>query len=138
MAGILLNNGQAHIVNVLFKTTAVQNYYLALLIDTEVVLGDQIGAGLTEVSGTGYARIEIARGAGWTIVGAIATAASKEYTVGAGGWSTVNAYAVCLSDVETTGDAIWAEVFPAPDQGDKPEGRKIQTVAKYEQKDDSE
>lgn len=138
MAGMLLDDGQAHIANVLFEATAVQNYFLALIIDTDLSLSDQIGAGLTEVTGTGYARMTLTRGTDWTIVGAIATAVSKEFTVGAGGWSTVNGYAVCLSDVETTGNAIFAEIFPVPDQGDKPEGRKIQVVCKYEQEDDSE
>jgi hypothetical protein len=138
MGGYVLNDGQAHITSVLFKNTAVQNYYLALITDTSISLSDQIGSGLVEVTGTGYARITLTRNTDWTLVGAQVTAAMKEFTVGAGGWTTVNGYAICLSDVENAGDAIFAEVFPVGDQGDKPEGRKIDVIAKYEQKDASE
>lgn len=138
MAGYLLDDGQAHIVNVLFEATAVQNYYLALIEDTSISLSDQIGSGLTEVSGTGYARITLTRGTDWSIVGALATAVLKEFTVGAGGWNNVNGYAVCLSSTPTTADAIWAEVFPAGDQGNKTAGTKVQVVCKFEQKDTSE
>jgi hypothetical protein len=138
MAGYLLDDGQAHIVGVLFEATAVQDYYLALIEDTTIALSDQIGAGLTEVSGTGYARITLTRATDWSIVGALATALVKEFTVGAGGWANVNGYAVCLSSTPTTGDAIWAEVFPAGDQGNKTVGTKVQVVCKFEQKDTSE
>jgi hypothetical protein len=139
MSGVLLNDGQAHIVNVLFESTAVQNYYLALIQSTSnPALTEQIGSGITEVSGTDYARIELTRGTDWTITGASAACDVKEFSVGADGWLSANGFAVCLSDTENAGDAIFAEAFPAEDQGNKPENRKIQIVCNFEIQDQSE
>jgi hypothetical protein len=44
MTGILLENGQEHILKVLFKDTAVQNYYLGLMTNTSnPTIAQQIG-----------------------------------------------------------------------------------------------
>jgi hypothetical protein len=137
--GVLLNNGQTHLVNVIFEATAVQNYYLALIQSTsDPALDAQIGSGITEVSGADYARITLTRGTDWTIDGASASCAVKEFTVGSGGWLSANGYAVCLSDTENEGDAIFCEAFPADDQGNKPEGRKIQIIVNFEIQDQTE
>ena len=137
--GCILNFGQAHITAILFKNTAVQNYYLALITNTvNPALDKQIGDGITEVSGTGYGRILLTRNTDWTQVAAKATAVFKEYTAGSGGWADVNGYAVCLSATPNTADAIFAEAFDPLDQGTKPAGRKVQIICEYEQQDTSE
>jgi hypothetical protein len=140
MAGVLLDNGQQTILDVFFKNTAVySNLYLGLMNETaNPALSAQVGTGITEVTGTGYARIAVARNTDWTRVGQIVTAAQKTFTVGAGGWTAVNGYFIALSGVATTADAIWAEAFPLAQQGDKLEGDTVKITAKYEQKDDSE
>jgi hypothetical protein len=122
----MLATGKAHILDVLLEATAVQNYYLALITATNVQTSYdaapttlQIGAGLTEVTGTGYARITLTRATDWTRSAGVATASAKTFTVGAGGWTSVNGYAICLSDVEGTGDAIFAESLPTGQQGNK-------------------
>jgi hypothetical protein len=139
MTGILLEAGQEHILKVLFKDSAVQNYYLGLMTNTSnPTIAQQIGSGITEVSGTDYARIAITRDTQWTRVNQIVTADEKTFTVGAGGWTAVNGYVICLSAVATTADAIWAEAFTAGQQGDKSAGDTVKITSKYEQKDDSE
>jgi hypothetical protein len=140
MAGILLNNGQTHMLAVLFKSTAVQDYYLALITSTSnPTLSQQIGSGITEVSGTSYARIALTRNTDWTASGtAIVTSAQKTFTVGSGGWSSVNGYAVCLSSTATTGDAIFAEAFSAGQQGNKTAGDTVKITIVFDLKDVSE
>ena len=139
MAGVLLDAGQEHILDVLFEATAVQNYYLALIESTSnPTLGQQIGSGITEVTGTGYARIILTRATDWSRSGQIVTALQKTFTVGSGGWTNVNGYAICLSATPTTADAIMAEAFAVGQQGDKNENDTIKVTANYEQKDNSE
>lgn len=139
MVGVLLDNGQEHFLDVLFESTAVQNYFLALMEETaNPALSAQVGSGITEVTGTDYARITITRATDWSRVGQIVTAVEKTFTVGAGGWTNVNGYFIALTGVATTADAIWAEAFPAAQQGNKAENDTIKITAKYEQKDDSE
>lgn len=139
MAGVLLELGQEHILDVLFEATAVQNYHLALIESTSnPTLGQQIGSGIIEVTGTGYARILLTRATDWSRSGQIVTALQKTFTVGSGGWDDVNGYAICLSATPTTGDAIMAESFTAGQQGNKNENDTIKVTANYEQKDNSE
>jgi hypothetical protein len=139
MAGVLLDYGQEDILNVFFKNVAVHsNLYLGLMTETSnPALTANLGTGITEVTGTDYARIAIVRNTDWTKVGQIVTAAEKTFTVGAGGWADVNGYFVAVSSAAGT-DVLWAEAFPAAQQGDKLEGDTIKITAKYEQKDDSE
>lgn len=140
MPGVLLNNGQQDIIDVYFGTNSGAqhaNLYLGLMTQTSnPALSAQLGSGITEVTGTDYARIAIAVDTDWTRVGQIVTAAEKTFTVGAGGWSDVNGYFIALSSGGN--DAIMAEAFAAAQQGDKLEGDTIKITAKYEQKDDSE
>ena len=137
MSGILLDAGQEHILNVLFKNTAVQNYYLALMTNTiNPDIDAQIGDGITEVAGIGYARILITRNTDWTLAGQIGTVAEKIFTVGTGGWSNCNGYMVCTAS--TGNNAIWAQAFEPTKQGDYDYGDEIAVEIQYEQKDDSE
>jgi hypothetical protein len=137
-AGVLLNSGKNDIVGVYFKSTAVHsNLYLGLMNETSSpALTAQIGSGITEVTGTGYARIPIVRGTDWTIVNNLATAAAKTFTIGSGGWTAVNGYFIAISS--DGADAIIAEAFAPQRQGDKLEGDTVEVIAEYEQKDSSE
>jgi hypothetical protein len=138
MSGVLLNDGQQQILDIVFKTaTPPDPLYLGLMVQTSnPALSAQIGSGITEVAGTGYARIPVARNTDWTRVGQIVTGSQKTFTVGAGGWATVNGYFLALSSAGA--DAIMAESFAAEQQGNKLEGDTVKITPKYEQKDDSE
>lgn len=130
MPGVLLDNGQAHMVDVTFKAAEKQNYYLGLIQETEnPALDAQVGTGITEVTGTGYARVELTS---WTGTGAVVTSEEVTFTIGTGGWDSVNGYMICLS--EDGDDAIMAEAFPAERQGNKAEGDQIKITAQYEQR----
>ena len=109
MSGILLTSGQVDILNVYFLNTAVRStLYLGLMTNTtNPTVGQQLGTGITEVSGTGYNRISLTRNTDWSILSDTITAAQKTFTVGSGGWSAVNGYFVALSSGGT--DAVMAE-----------------------------
>ena len=68
--GVLLNAGKLEILNEVFLAQAVRsNLYLGLCtLTTNPALTAQIGSGITEVSGTDYARKVMARGS-WFIPG---------------------------------------------------------------------
>jgi len=138
MAGVLLNNGQDHVLSVVFKTTAVQNYFLRLMTETSnPALSAQVGSGITEVTGTDYAAITLTRDTDWTGPSSnIVTSAQKTFTVGAGGWANVSGYFISLTS--TGNDAIWAEAFPAGQQGNKIENDTVKPTLTFELKDDSE
>lgn len=133
MAGIVTLDGKNHFLEVLFKSTAAQNYYLGLMkqgnIDADTVTDYdiQIGDGLTEVTGTGYARQLLTRNSEWTVASGVATAAMKTFTVGAGGWSDVKGYFIAGS--ESGADAYIAESFPSGQQGAKTESSQVRVTA---------
>src|SRR5690606_11680857 len=135
---ILLNNGQTHFLAVLFKSTAVQDYYLGLMTATSnPTIPQQIGSGITEVTGTGYARITLTRDTDWTASGtAIVTSAQKTFTVGAGGWTSVNGYFVATAS--TGNNAIFAEAFACAQQGSKVAGDTVKITVVFDLKDASE
>jgi len=138
MSGVLLNDGQVEFLNVMFKNvTPPDPLYLGLMNETaNPALSAQIGSGITEVTGTGYARIPVARNTDWTLAGQIITGSQKTFTVGAGGWTSVNGYFVATAS--SGNNAIMAEAFAAAQQGNKLEGDTVKITPKYEQKDDSE
>ena len=138
MSGILLTSGQVDILNVYFLNTAVRTtLYLGLMTNTtNPTVGQQLGSGITEVSGTGYNRITLTRNTDWSILSDTITAAQKTFTVGSGGWSAVNGYFVALSSGGA--DAVMAEAFEAQRQGDKLEGDIVKVTVNYQQKDNSQ
>lgn len=130
MAGILTKDGKEHFADLKFGSTAPQDYWLLLIENGDITKDEvtdddiQLGSGLTEVSGTGYSRIQLNRGS-WTIseeliggkIRIVASYAQQTFTVGAGGWSNVKGYALALSS--TGNDVIAAESFPSGQQGNK-------------------
>jgi len=123
--GILLLTGQNHLLNVTFKTTPVQNYYLGLM--TNLVnpgVNDQIGSGIIEVTGTDYARILLTRDTDWLVAGPLAESVIKIFNVGPGGWLQCNGFMVCLT--ASGNDAIFAQPFPAEMQGDYVESDELE------------
>ena len=128
-------------MDVIFKNVSPGNLYLGLMEEGSFAapgdLPDNVGTGITEVTGTGYARILITRDTDWTRTSqTVTTNAPKEFTVGAGGWSNVRGYFVATTLATAT--AIWAESFPLAQQGNKVAGDKIRITPSYTQKDDSE
>lgn len=139
MAGVLLNNGQEYFLEVIFKNTTPGDLYLGLMEEgTDPALTAQVGTGITEVTGTGYARITLTRNTDWTRTGQVITAAQKTFTVGAGGWLNVRGYFVATSATVSSATAIWAESFPLAQQGNKVAGDTVRITASYEQRDFSE
>jgi hypothetical protein len=137
MAGVFLDKGQEHLLDVQFEATAVQNYYLRLMTQTSnPAVTAQVGSGITEVTGTDYAAILLTRANDWARTGQVVTGAQKTFTVGAGGWTGVAGYFVSLTD--TGNDAIFAEAFSANKQGNKDEGDTIKVTPKFTLKDPTE
>ncbi len=143
MAGVLVNNGQEYFLEVIFKTTSPGNLWLGLMENGTFVaptdLPAQIGGSpnIVEVSGTGYARIEVFRNTDWTRTSqTVTTNAAKEFTVGAGGWLNVRGY--FMATAVSGANVIWAEAFPLAQQGNKVAGDKIRITPSYTQKDDAE
>jgi len=96
MAGLLPNEGETLIANVIFRgADADRGTGLQLMLFTNSAIGETTTAAtLTEPVGAGYARINLAD-ASWTVAGSVASYAAQVFTVGAGGWTgTVYGYAV--------------------------------------------
>lgn len=137
MPGVLLNLGQSHAVAIQFKSTPPQNYYLRLMTNTvNPALSAQVGSGITEVVGTGYAAIVITRGTDWAQIDAKVTAVLKTFVVGVGGWANCNGYFLALTP--TGNDAIFAEPLPSNQQGNRAEGDEVRIPVSYELRDINE
>jgi hypothetical protein len=126
--GVFLLDGQNHFLNIIFKASPVQDYYLGLM--TNVVnpdVTDQLGSGITEVTGTDYARILLTRDTDWLVVGPLAESLAKIFTVGAGGWIACNGF--FIAETLAGNDAILAQVFNLSMQGDYLEGEEIEVIS---------
>jgi hypothetical protein len=148
MAGITTKFGKIHFGNIKYVSTAPQNYFLRLItngdINKDTVTDDdiQMGSGLTEITGTGYAAIELLRGSwvkseptegGKTRI--VYTYPQQIFTVGAGGWSNVKGYALSLT--ASGNDVIAAESFPTGQQGSKIAGQQLKISPRmYERRED--
>ena len=132
--GVMLNYGQNRLATIALGAQAVDtNLYLALVFSAATpmvnpAVTDNIGTNMTEVSGTSYARIAVARNTDWTIVANLATAATKTFTVGSGGWLKCNGWALCASSTPTTADALFAGAF-ASDAANPPYNQQGSHVA---------
>lgn len=96
MAGILPDEGETLIANLVFKNADVdRGTALQLLLFTNATIGETTtAASLTEPAGTGYARITLTD-ANWTVTAGVASYAVQTFTVGTGGWTgSVYGYAV--------------------------------------------
>jgi len=96
MPGILPNEGETLIANLVFKNADVdRGVNLDLLLVTNATAPETITeATLTEPTGTGYARKTLTD-ASWVITGDTASYALQTFTGGAGGWAgSIYGYAI--------------------------------------------
>jgi hypothetical protein len=96
MAGLLPNEGETLVANLVFKNADVdRGTDLELLLFTNASIDETITeAALTEPSGTGYARINLTD-ASWTVTNDVASYAEQTFTAGAGGWTgSIQGYAI--------------------------------------------
>jgi hypothetical protein len=135
--GILLNDGQNNFLNILFKTLPPQNYYLGLMTNaTNPTVTDQIGSGITEVTGTNYARLLVTRDTDWTVAGPLAISGIKIFNVGTGGWLQCNGFILC--ETLAGNDAVLAQAFPVAMQGNYDEDEEIEIDMNIMLRDSSE
>lgn len=122
MAGVVLNLGKNHIRDIVFKAKAAGNLYLGLMQEGTLPSASAVlGSGITEIGGTGYARILITNNTDWTAVSTgVVSMAQKEFTVGAGGWSNVRGF--FIADALTGGNVVMADVFAVGEQGNQGAG----------------
>lgn len=96
MAGLLPNEGETLVANLVFKNADVdRGTDLELLLFTNASIDETITeAALTEPTGTGYARINLTD-ASWTVTNDVASYAEQTFTAGAGGWTgSIQGYAI--------------------------------------------
>jgi hypothetical protein len=104
MAGILPNEGENLIANLLFKGSDVNrgtSLNLVLFTNTDNPIPETMtAAALTQPTGTDYGAISLAN-ASWTVTADTAAYAARTFTAGAGGWAgSIYGYAIL-----TTGTA---------------------------------
>jgi len=110
MAGLLPNEGETLVANLLFKNADVdRGTDLELLLFTNTTAPETITeATLTEPTGTGYARITLTDGS-WTVTNDTASYALQTFTAGAGGW-TGSIYGYAIVTTGTTPRIVAIEV----------------------------
>lgn len=112
MAGILPNEGETLVANLVFKNADVdRGTNMELMLFTNGSIDETITeATLTEPTGTGYARISLVDGT-WSVVGDLASYAEQTFTAGAGGWTgSIQGYAIVTTG--TTPRIVAIEVDP--------------------------
>lgn len=112
MAGILHNEGENRVLNILFEATSVENYYLGLFTAPTIAPTEsQVMTDLTEPSGNGYARELLTRGTDWTVTADEAVAVQKTFTAAGGAWGNVYGYFLTTELTGTAGDLVASELF---------------------------
>lgn len=113
MAGILPNEGETLVANLVFKNADVdRGTNMQLLLFTNSTIDETITeATLTEPTGTGYARITLTD-ASWTVTGDTASYAEQTFTGGAGGW-TGSIYGYAIVTTGTTPRIVAIETDPS-------------------------
>jgi len=112
MAGILPNEGETLVANLVFKNADVdRGTDMELLLFTNASIDETITeATLTEPTGTGYARINLTD-ASWTVTNDVASYAEQTFTAGSGGWTgSIQGYAIVTKG--TTPRIVAIEVDP--------------------------
>jgi hypothetical protein len=117
MAGRVHTKGLNHIRDTIFKGKAQQNLFLGLMTNATLpAVGDNLGSGITEISGTGYSRIQITNNTDWSALSdGVASMAQKQFTAGAGGWANVKGFFIATAS--TGGDVLFTDIFATADQG---------------------
>ena len=109
MAGIMHDEGENRVLNILFEATSVENYELRLFtVPVTAPIETHVWADFTEPSGNGYAAITLTRGTDWTVAADLATAVQKTFTASGGNWGNVYGYFIV---VPTSHEVIFSELF---------------------------
>tara|TARA_R110002094_G_scaffold219518_1_gene191542 strand:- start:9 stop:410 length:402 start_codon:yes stop_codon:yes gene_type:complete len=113
MAGLLPNEGETLVANLVLKNTDVdRGTTLDLVLFTNTTAPETITAAtLTQPTGTGYAAISLAD-ASWTVTGDTGAYALQTFTGGAGGW-TGSIYGYAILTTGTTPRILAIEVDAA-------------------------
>lgn len=113
MAGLLPNEGETLVANLVFKNADVdRGTNLDLVLFTNTTAPETITeATLTQPTGTGYAAITLTD-ASWTVTGDTASYALQTFTGGAGGW-TGSIYGYAILTKGTTPRIVAIEVDAA-------------------------
>lgn len=112
MAGILVNEGEKRIADIILGSQAVDaTLYMGLYTNAVQPSETATLSDITEVSGTGYARKALTR-TSWT--GSADAKSYAEQTFGAAGtdWGTVTGYFIATSS-DNSGKLMIVESFPA-------------------------
>lgn len=109
MAGIMHNEGENRVLNILFEATAVENYELRLFtVPTIAPVETEVFTDFTEPSGNGYAAITLTRGTDWGVAADLATAVQKTFTASGGNWGNTYGYFIV---VPSSHEVIFSELF---------------------------
>lgn len=103
----LVDQGETWVLN---NTVGGNTLYIGLYLDTSEPAETATLADITECSGTGYSRIEIAT-SDWTISGDTATCVEKTWTSQGNDWGSIYGYFICDVSTGTTGNLIFVEHF---------------------------
>jgi hypothetical protein len=137
MNGILIASGQTFVIDAMvdYITNNVSGLYVGLMTTTGLPSESaQLGAGLTEITGSGYTRQASST---WTKiqtgVDPIIQGSSVSFVVPTGvTWYSVNGYFVSLSS--GSADALWSEEFSTANKGDRTQGDTWNLTPRYEQR----
>jgi len=109
MAGIMHDEGENRVLNILFEATSVENYELRLFTNPTSAPGEtDVFTDFTEPSGNGYALKLLTRGTDWIVADSLATATEKTFAASGGNWGNVYGYFITAV---TTHEVIFSELF---------------------------
>lgn len=110
MAGKWNDEGENNLLDCYLKGATRPSFYIGLFKNVvEPVEGATLASGITEVTGTGYARIQL-QDADWTVAADLATHLQKTFTAGED-WGDVYGYFICTAATGTAGKVICCEAF---------------------------
>jgi len=135
MNGMLLASGQNYMADLLLtRITSLTGLYVGLMTTQNLVESYQLGTGITEITGAGYAR---QKSTPWTKITSGDDPVIEGYRVifevPVGQiWANVNGYFVSLSS--TGPNILWAEPFAIEDRGERTEGDIWTLIPRFEQR----
>lgn len=111
MAGVLVNEGENRIANILFDATAVDsNLYLGLFTNSSGLSETSVLTDITEPTGGSYARKTLARG-DWTVTNDTAAFAQQTFTAtGSAFTGSIYGYFIATT-ADTSGVMYGYEIF---------------------------
>ena len=135
MSGIFVDNGHTYLLNGWLGGSTLASMYIGLMTDGSYTSDNltttdlQLGAEITEVTGTGYTRQELSKNT-WTVADSQGSYSEITFTVGSGGWNAVKGY--FLSESLNGNDCIYCQSFDAGIQGDRSESDTVKITPTIE------